>query len=160
DRSLLDQIVAPGYPLHYELQHIPGFHGEKYNVWHYVGLTLDRERKDKNLQFFAIATIPERISTLVDGLEGFDPELRLGSLMKRPPRSCLPNIGMLMGRERMAKLHKKVGDVFKATALSHREGRGSRRPLELEFEIVGELPAERGWGMNAFMDYAYLDRIL
>ena len=39
----------------------------------------------------------------------------------------MDNIGIVMGGERMQKLGKKVGDVFKAYSISHRDGTGVRK---------------------------------
>lgn len=159
DRSYVDQIIYPEYELSQKLRKIPGFDPRKYTIWHFVGFTIDPNTppKDKDLQFFCLATIPEKIATMTEGLEGFDPNL--ARLMKRPPRTGRDNIGMLMGPDRMAKLGKKVGDVFTAKSISHREGTVIGLPIEMEFEIVGQLPSER-WGDMAFMDYEYLDIVL
>src|SRR5262245_49383493 len=158
DRRHLEQIIYPGSALNDELSQVAGFHPEKHTLWHFVVLTLDPALKDKSLQFFVIATLPEKIPTMIDGMDGLDPQVC--ERMKKPPRSQLDNAGLLMGRDRLAKLNKKVGDVFKARSISHREGTGARRPIELEFEIVGEVPTSSRWAPGAFMDYAYLDRVL
>src|SRR5262249_9895208 len=154
----LEQIIYPGSALNDELCQVAGFHAEKHTLWHFVVFTLDPELKDKDLQFFVIATFPEKIPTMIDGMDNLDP--RACERMKKPPRSGLANAGLLMGSDRLAKLNKKVGDVFKARSVSHREGTGARRPIELEFEIVGKVPASSRWAPGAFMDYAYLDRVL
>jgi putative ABC transport system permease protein len=95
---------------------------------------------------------------MTDGLEDFDP--RLVELIRKPPRSRLDNAGIVMGATQLAKLHKKLGDVFKAKSLMHREGTGLREHIEMEFEIVGVIPEGNRWSHRAFMDYAYLDRVL
>jgi putative ABC transport system permease protein len=158
DRRHLEQIVYPGSKLNSELSQLPGFRHEKHTLWHFIFFTIDPERKDKNLQFGVIATLPEKIPLMIDELEGLDP--KLCELMKKPPRSRLENAGILMGPERLAMIKKKVGDVFRATAISHHEGTGTRQPIEMELEIVGELPGESRWTQSALMDYAYLDRVL
>jgi putative ABC transport system permease protein len=158
ERHYADQISHPSSPLHQELCRIPGFHPEKFTIWHFVAFTLDPEMKDKDKQFFVIATLPDTIATMTDGLEGFDPALV--SLMREPPRSNLPNAGLVMGVKRMAKLNLRVGDRFKAISVSHRDGTALRRPIEMDFEIVGSIPAESRWNDGALMDYAYLDRVL
>src|SRR5262249_37367397 len=103
------------------------------------------------------ATIPESIPKMSFDLEKLDPNLC--HLMKEPPRFRLPNTGLLVGAERLAKLNKHVGDSFKAKSFTHSEG-SSRAPIEMEFEVVGVLPPESRWSQAAFMDYAYLDRVL
>jgi putative ABC transport system permease protein len=159
DRSLMERIVYPGSALHEELLRIPGFDPRNYTIWHFVGFTTDPNDppKDSDLQFFVIATVPDTIPTMVEGMEDVDP--RLGLLMKRPPQTGRDNIGVLMGPQRLARLGKKVGDVFPAKSISHREGTGIGKPIEMDIEIVGELPGDR-WGDLAVMDYEYLDRVL
>ncbi len=73
DRSYVDQIVQPGRSLNRQLTLIPGFHREKHTVWTFIGFTLDPEMKNKDLLFFAVATIPEIIPLMMDDLEGLDP---------------------------------------------------------------------------------------
>lgn len=159
DRRYIEQIVHSGSSLNDELTASAGFRPEKHTLWHFVAFTLDPERKDKNLEFLVIATLPDKMKDMIDGLEDLDP--KLSELMAKPPQTRRDNIGILIGPDRLAKLHKKVGDVFKAISLSHREGAsGRRQPIEMEFEIVGELPATSRWAQGAFMDYAYLDRVL
>jgi putative ABC transport system permease protein len=65
-----------------------------------------------------------------------------------------------MGPDRLKKIGKRVGDVFTARSISHREGTAEGKPIELQFEIVAELPADSRWTQGAFMDYEYLDRVL
>jgi putative ABC transport system permease protein len=159
DRRYLEQIAAPGSSLHQRLRTLPGFHADQCTLWNFAAFTLDPEAKDKDLQVTIIATLPDKMRTMIGGLETLDAELC--ARMQKPPRSRQDNIGILVGPDRLAKLNKKVGDVFKALCLNLREGVSGRRQLiEMEFEVVGELPAQSQWASGAFMDYAYLDRVL
>jgi putative ABC transport system permease protein len=157
DRRFLEQVVQPTH-LNDELKQAAGFQSEKHTLWHFIGFTLDPDMKNKDLQFFVIATIPEKMPSMIDEMSDLDP--KLCQLMKKPPRSRLDNAGILMGPERLKKLGKKVGDVFKAKSISHRDGSAARQPIEMELEIVGELPSIGRWAQYAFMDYAYVDRVL
>lgn len=158
DRSYIEQIVRPGSTLHSELTRIPGFDAAKYTVWQIVGFTLDPQMRNKDQQFMVIATIPEKIPYMTDDLEELKPEIV--ELMKQPPKSGLPNIGVLIGTTRLKKLNKKVGDVFKARSFTHVEGNATRLPIEMEFEVVGELPLKSRWADGIFIDYSYLTRVL
>ncbi len=159
DRRYIEQIVRSGSTLNDELMAAGGFRPENHTIWHFVAFTLDPERKDKNLEFMIIATLPEKMPSMIDGLEDLDP--KLCELMSKPPQTRRDGVGILIGPDRLARLNKRVGDVFKAISLSHREGAsGLRQPIEMEFEVVGELPATSRWAQGAFMDYAYLDRVL
>ena len=57
--------------------------------------------------------------------------------------------GCLLGRKRIKTLNKRVGEHFKASG-SQPAG------IDLEFEIVGELPPGR-WDENGFMNARYLN---
>jgi putative ABC transport system permease protein len=168
DRRHMDAIVTPGTALNEELRQVRGFHPEKYTIWHIAAFTLDPEMKSADLAFFVAATIPEKIESMTEGLEGFDPAWV--GLMKDPPRSHLANAGMVLGAKRLKKLGKQVGDVFKAKGLMHRAGPGAEKrtsedpgpgePIVMEFEIVGVVPEGNRWDDAGFIDYAYLDRVL
>ncbi|HXG08913.1 MAG TPA: ABC transporter permease [Gemmataceae bacterium] len=157
DRRFVEDIVSPGTAVHTQLRYLPGFNREHHTIWHFIGFTTDPERKDKNKQFFVIATYPEKIPAMFDELDQLDPVLL--EKMKRPPKSGLDNSGILMGPDRMERLGLRVGDVFKAISISHFEG-VTRQPIEMQLEIVGTLPAGSRWVQHTFMDYAYLDRVL
>lgn len=158
DRKYMDDISSTGSILNSNLSNIEGFHGEKTNIWHFVVFTLDPNMKDPDKVFFCIASQPEKIGTMTDGLKGFDTDGKMSAMMKQPPVSKVDNIGIVMGPERMKKLGKKVGDVFKAQTILHRGADG--KPIEFEVEIVGELPTGNRWAQAAFMDYEYLSRTL
>lgn len=158
DRRYMEEIVSPGSTVNDQLEEIDGFDPQLHTIWNFVGFTLDETMKDKDKLFFCIATLPEKIGVMTDGLEGFDPDGRLAELMRKPPRSGIDNIGLLMGPERMQKIGKRVGDVFKAISISHLDS--FRQPIPMEFEIVGELPGASRWAQGCFMDIEYLDRVL
>ena len=158
DRRYMEEITSPGSAVNDQLNEIHGFNPEMHTLWNFVGFTLDPELKDKDKIFFCIATLPEKIGIMTDGLEGFDPDGHLAELMRKPPKSGIDNIGLLMGPERMQKINKRVGDVFKAISISHRDN--LNQPIEMEFEIVGELPGASRWAQGCFMDINYLDRTL
>lgn len=158
DVAFLERIRNKGSAVNSELSKIDGFHGEKSTLWHFTAFTLDPQRKDRNLEFMIIATEPDRMIQMIDGLEEMDPKLI--ELMKKPPKTRRDNVGIVIGPDRLQKLNKQVGDVFKAISMSHRDGSKERNLIEMEFEIVGELPATSRWAQGAFMDYTYLDRVL
>lgn len=158
DRKYMEDVATTGSTLNSNLSNIEGFHGENTNVWHFTLFTLDPTMQDKDTFFFVIACWPEKINTMVDGMKGFDDDGKWANLMKHPPVSGVDNIGILLGPERLKKLNKKVGDVFKATSIVHKGADGKQ--VEFELEIVGELPGGSRWAQGGFMDYEYLNRVL
>lgn len=159
DRRFMDQIINRGSSLNSQLTQVSGFHADKHTIWNFMAFTLDPEGRNPDLQLVLIATIPDKMIQMIAGLDTMDP--KLCELMKSPPKSRQDNIGVLIGPDRLKKLNKRVGDVFKARSQSHREGAsGARLPIEMDFEIVGELPATSQWASGAFMDLAYMERVL
>lgn len=161
DISKMDPIIHENAELAKQLQdQAAGFHPGNNATWTFAAATLDPEMKDRNKFFFCIATQPEKIPYMIDGLEGFDRSLT--DKMVNPPRYRLPNQGMLMGADRMKKLGVQVGDRLSAIALSIRKGSGTGKDafVKLELEIVGELPGDTRWTDGAFIDFAYLDRVM
>lgn len=158
DTSYVEQMIRPGTTLNESLSRIPGFDADKHNVWQFVGFTLDAEMRNKELQFLCIATLPDKLLMMTDSLEGVDPHVL--DLVRMPPKTGLPNTGLVMGQTRLERLNKRVGDVLKAKSFSHRTGDALRLPIEMEFEIVGVIPSRSQWADAAFMDYAYLKRVL
>jgi putative ABC transport system permease protein len=152
DYSLFEQITQPG-DLNTRLRAIPGFDPEACNLWHFIVFSLDPNMKDKDQQFFIIATMPEKIKTMVDSMEDLDPALC--DQLKDSTYAAV-----LMGPERMRKIGKKVGDIFEAKSLSHRDGTPQREAVKVTFKIVGALPEGSRWVEGAFMDHAYLDNVL
>jgi putative ABC transport system permease protein len=158
DRKYMDDIRSPGNTLNAQLSSVDGFRNEQTNLWHFVAFNLDPAQKDPNQFFVVIATWPEQINKMTDGLKDFDLDGKLVGMMKKPPVSRAENIGILVGRERLEKIGKRVGDVFKAPSISHRGADG--KSIEFEFEIVGELPGGNRWAQIGFMDFEYLNRVL
>lgn len=158
DRKYIDDISSTGSILNSNLSNIDGFHSEKTNIWHFVIFTLDPTMQDKDKFFFTIACLPEKIGTMTDGLKGYDEDGKIAELIKHPPVSRVDNIGIVLGRQRMVKLGKKVGDVFKALTILQKGADG--KPIEFELEIVGELPDNSRWAQGGFMDFEYLSRAL
>jgi putative ABC transport system permease protein len=59
---------------------------------------------------------------------------------------------VLIGPARLAALNKKVGERIKVTSMNYKD-------IDLEFEILGELPGGR-YDQSAIMNYDYLDQAL
>lgn len=158
DRRYIDAIVRPGSAVHDELRTLPGFDPEKHTFWIFSVFSLDPEISNPDNVFFLVATLPEKLGTMTDGLEGYDADGSVAAKIKRPPISGMDNIGIVVGPERLAKIGKKVGDRFKAYAMLQRDNLG--RSIEFEFEVVDALPAASRWTQSGFMDAAYLERVL
>ncbi len=155
DVRFMDDVVKPGSATNREMRQVPGFDPDKYTVWHFIGFTLDQTMQDKDLLFFCIATLPDKVPTMLEDLDQLDPAML--ERLKRPTNNP-SHAGIVLGPDRLKTIRKKVGDAFQATSISHRDK--YRQPIKIDFEIVGELPANGRWSQGAFMDHAKLDTVL
>jgi len=153
-----DRIVLPGGETYARLMQLPGYVPEAWTLWHFIAFSLDPDltRRDPNRFFFAIATLPEKMPTMIDGLEGIDPALC--AKLKNPGISGMENAGLILGPKRLARLGVKVGDRLQVFSLSHRDRTG--QPIKMDFVVVGVLPENTRWDEAAFIDYDYLERTL
>lgn len=150
----LEDITRPDTQLNAILRKIPGFEPDLHASWNFILFSLDKELKEKDSFFITVATQPDMMLQMTDGLEDFTQAAEAVAKMKRPPVSGQDNIGIIMGPERLKKLKKKVGDVFEAYLLDP----DPAQRLKFDFEIVAELPATSRWTSFCFMDYDYLNR--
>ncbi|GIW81730.1 MAG: hypothetical protein KatS3mg105_3537 [Gemmatales bacterium] len=153
DRRIADNITARGSQLNQALRKIRGYQPEHFNIWHFAIFTLDKELKDPDQIFFTVACYPEKIAQMTEDLQDF-PQQYVDRL--RGPGG---NVPIVMGRVRMKRLKKEVGSVFTAWSTSHRAG-VLRTPIQVPFEIVGEIPEDNRWSEVAFLDYETWDRLL
>ncbi len=116
----------------------------------YVG-TVDPAKKTHENYVIAYALEPSRLLTMMDVLEGLTPEL------EREFREAVAKLqanvrGIILGREKLHMLNKKVGDRFKVSSFNH-------QGIDLEFEIVGLFPPKQ-YALNAAMSRDYLNNAL
>src|SRR5262249_47937853 len=87
---------------------------------------------------------PKRIRSMMDDLDNLDPAL-IDKMVQNKR-------GVLMGKERLATVGKRVGERFVLTSINYKD-------IELEFEIVGQLPEGR-YDQSAVMNRDYLNDAL
>lgn len=113
-------------------------------TWSFYGGTLDPTKFTReNLVFFFVMD-PRHIRPMMDDLADLD--LALINRMLETRNGCL------MGRERLAMINKRVGERFKVTSINY-------KGIDLEFEIVGQLPEGR-YNNSALMNEAYFNQEL
>jgi putative ABC transport system permease protein len=153
-RSCMEDIMRPDSKLNAMLRKIPGFDPDGCATWNFMIYTLDKEQKNEDKLFIAVATQPDAIVKVAEGLQDLPDAERLVREMRRPPRSRTDNIGILMGPERMRRIGKKVGDVFPAYLLDP----DPTKRFAFEFEIVGALPGDSRWTVFTIMELEYFTR--
>lgn len=99
-------------------------------TWSFYGGSVEPDmakRSTKDIVFF-FAMEPEYIKPMMDDVDNLDDALV--QKLKSTRNGCL------VGKDRLANLNKKVGERFKVYSMNY-------KGIDLEFEIVGELPEGR-----------------
>jgi putative ABC transport system permease protein len=101
----------------------------------YIG-TLDPEKLTRDNMVFAIACVPDKILTMMEGLDDL-PANERKQLEADVERLKTTRQGIILGNNHIRKLNKRVGDRFTLSGMSISKG------IDLEFEIVGVFPPGR-----------------
>jgi putative ABC transport system permease protein len=123
-------------------------------AWQFYLGTLDPENQTRENLVVLVAMDARKLPTkvdkvvtqkgMIDDLDPIDKEI--------VDRLAGTTYGCLLGRKRLKNLNKKVGERFTVN--------GTQPPgINLEFEIVGVLPAGR-WDDNGFMNARYLNEAI
>jgi putative ABC transport system permease protein len=114
-------------------------------TWSFYGGTTDPEHLSfENILFF-FAMEPRKVPTMMDEMENIDPKMI--ERMEKQSDGCI------IGRDRLKKLNKKVGERLKVTSLNY-------RGIDLEFEVIGMFPDNPRYNQSAVMNRDYLQRAL
>jgi putative ABC transport system permease protein len=110
-------------------------------TWTFYGGSIDPKKRSPENSIFFFSMNPDHILPMLEDIQNLDPALV--EKLKETRNGCL------IGRERLAKLNKKVGERITVTSFNY-------KGINLEFEIVGQLPEGR-YNQNAIMNKAYFD---
>lgn len=122
-------------------------------TWQFYIGSIDPKSMNFDDFVFLFAMDPAKITTMMDDLDSLPPDKKaimdgLVRKMQENPR------GVILGKERLAILKRKVGDRFTVYSRNYKE-------INLEFEIVGVIPdGVPRYDKNAFMHRDYLNRAL
>jgi putative ABC transport system permease protein len=122
-------------------------------TWQFYGGTVDPAKKTIENMLFAFAMEPDKVGSMLDDLELKNlPPDKAQSL--RDSIECLKEkrSGIIVGREKLAQIHKQKGDRFKLTSMNYKD-------IDLEFEVVGVFPDGR-YDKSAVMNREYLNAAL
>ncbi len=113
----------------------------------YVGST-EPNRFGRETALFIVGTQPEKVLTMFDDLDTLPPDSPDRQRLEKAIQAMKTNRqALLIGRERMEAINKRVGERLKVYGMS-------LRGVDLEFEIVGVFPEGR-WNNLAVMDWEY-----
>jgi putative ABC transport system permease protein len=111
----------------------------------YVG-SMDLKNRTFNNTLFAFVMEPKKLLTMMDELDNL-PSDQAAELAKAVKRMEENRQGIIVGKDRLALLNKRVGDRFTLQGFNY-------RGIDLEVEIVGVFPAGR-YDMNTAMNRDY-----
>jgi len=120
-------------------------------AWQFYGGTLDPTKQTRNNVLFAVAMDPDKIRTMMDELEQLAPG-DSEELDEAVRRLKLQRNGMVLGRQRLKAIEKRMGDRITVHSLNY-------KGIDLEFEIVGIFPPGR-YDNSAVMRSDYLNEAL
>jgi putative ABC transport system permease protein len=120
-------------------------------TWQFYGGTIDPGKLTRDSILFAVALQPRKTRTMMDELDRL-PEPQASELDAAVRRLEQTRNGLILGRDRLAAIKKRVGERIKIYSLNYKE-------IDLEFEIVGVFPSGRYDG-SAVMNRDYLNEAL
>jgi putative ABC transport system permease protein len=153
-----DRIATGGYEKEGDYQVDPK---KDAMYWAFFGGTIDPEHRTRENTVFFFAMEPRKLLsidpktgqylTMMEDIDQVPDDLKKQlaaacQKMDEDPRY------VLVGASRLAAMNKKVGETIKVTSFNY-------SGIELEFEILGELPPGR-YEQSAVMNYKYLENAL
>jgi len=116
-------------------------------TWTFYGGTLDIKNRTFENSLFAFVMEPVKLRTMMDDLDSLPPDqaAEWAQVVERLEHN---RQGVIVGKDRLALLNKRVGERIKLYGINY-------RGIDLEVEIVGVFPPGR-YDMNAAMNRDYL----
>ena len=112
-------------------------------TWQFFIGTLDPAKLSRENMVFAIACEPDKIATMMEGLDDLPPNERK-QLLADIDKLKANRQGIILGNNHILATNKRIGERLKLSGMSISKG------LDLEFEIVGAFPPGRYDTMAAF----------
>ncbi|MEX2185852.1 MAG: ABC transporter permease [Pirellulales bacterium] len=116
-------------------------------TWQFYGGTTEKGTRTRENTVFAFGMQPSKINTMMDDLDSL-PAKEAAELQAVIDKLESNRQGLILGRDRLAALKKQVGDRITLYGINYKD-------IDLEFEIVGTVPAGR-YDNNAFFNRDYL----
>jgi putative ABC transport system permease protein len=124
---------------------------QDYMTWAFYGGTLDPAKKTRENMLFFFCMEPVKLLTMMDDLDQLKGQ-QLEDLKAAVWRMQQDKRKVIVGRERLASINKKVGERFTVTSINYTD-------INLEFEITGVFPEGR-YNQSAVMNRDYLNDAL
>ncbi len=104
-------------------------------TWQFYGGTLDKDQRTRDNSLFAFAMEPKKLLTMMDDLDNLK-EPEKGEFALVVEKLEANRQGIILGKDRLTALNKRVGERIKLFGLNYRD-------IDLELEIVGQFPSGR-----------------
>jgi putative ABC transport system permease protein len=117
-------------------------------TWQFYGGTLDkRDRRPEAIVFF-IGLAPRSVLSMLDELDQLEGARRqeLAAAVRKMEEN---RKGVIIGRDRLKALNKRIGDRFIVSSINYRD-------IDLEVEVVGTFPEGTRYDNSAVMNRDYL----
>jgi putative ABC transport system permease protein len=127
---------------------------EDYMTWGFYGGTIDPERRTRENMVFFFCMDPRKLLTMMDDLDQLSAEETAAlekavRMMEEDPRK------VVIGKERLQAMNKKVGERIKVTSINY-------LGIDIDgLEIIGEFPPSAArYHQSAVMNYRLLENSL
>jgi putative ABC transport system permease protein len=117
-------------------------------TWQFFGGALAPDKRAREDLVFAFAMEPKKLATMMDDLESLPPD-QARELQDQIHAMEKNRQALLIGREKLAQIHKQVGERIKLYSVNYQD-------INLEFDIIGLLPAGR-YNQTAVINRDYLN---
>jgi len=120
-------------------------------TWAFVGGTLDPQNRTPQNSLFLFCMEPRKLLTMMDGLDELTGEQRL-LLQKAMDLMEVDPTRIIVGKERLSQLGKRVGDEIQLTSFNYSD-------MVFKLKIIGVFPEGR-YDQSAVMNRKYLQNAL
>jgi putative ABC transport system permease protein len=120
-------------------------------TWAFVGGSLDPKNRTAQNSMFLFCMEPRKLLTMMDGLDDLTAE-QWAQLRKAVDRMETDRTTVVLGKEVLAKIDKRVGDTFELTSFNYTD-------IVFKYKIIGVFPEGR-YDQSAIMNREYLKREL
>ena len=120
-------------------------------TWQFFGGSLDPARRDPKLRMFAFAMQPDKLLTMMDGLDTLQGEERR-RLEEAVAKMVRNRASIIMGEDILKQIDRRIGDKIMLYGVNY-------SGINLEFEIVGSFTTAR-YAKSCAIDCEYLNAAL
>lgn len=123
-----------------------------YMTWQFYGGTIDPANRTRENMVFFFGLEPDKLVTMMDELDSLPTE-KTRDLRAAIEKMKSNRQGVILGRDRLKELHKRIGDRFTVYGMNYKD-------INLEVEVVGTFPEGTRYDLSAAMNRDYINAAL